>query len=69
VVNKGSQSIGTEWGSKSCKHYQATTTQGGSTGTMDMWFYKGILMKMVVSAGGLEMTMTLSDTNVNVITG
>jgi hypothetical protein len=69
VVNKGSQSISTEWGSKSCKHYQATTTQGGSTGTMDMWFYKGILMKMVVSAGGLEMTMTLTDTNVNEITG
>ncbi len=69
VVNKGSQSISTEWGTKSCKHYEVTTTQGGTTGTMDMWFYQGILMKMVISAGGMEMTMTLTDTNVNVITG
>ena len=29
VVDKGSQSISTEWGSKSCKHYEVTTSEGG----------------------------------------
>ena len=69
VVDKGSQSISTEWGSKSCKHYEVTTSEGGMTSTMDMWIYKGILMKMVMAVGDMDMTMTLTDTNVNEITG
>jgi hypothetical protein len=69
-TDKGTQSISTKWGSISAHHYTVVDEETpGLTITTDFWVKDGILLKSVQVATGITTTMTLTATNITMITG
>ncbi|MCE5295625.1 MAG: hypothetical protein LLG16_00790 [Euryarchaeota archaeon] len=67
ISDKGYQSISTNWGTMITHHYQMTYSEGGSDVTVDIWIYKGMLIRMSAGSGGSDVTMELTDTNISEI--
>jgi len=66
----GAESVSTKWGSLSATHYTVVDqTTPGLTITTDAWVKDKVLLKLVQIATGTTTTMTLTDTNITMITG
>jgi hypothetical protein len=66
VIKVGTESISTNWGSRSADHY--TITVSGSLGTIEIWVRSGIALKAQSTVMDQTMTVTLTDTNISQIT-
>ena len=66
VTKVGTETISTEWGSRSADHY--TITVSGSSGTIEIWVRSGIALKAQSTVMDQTMTVTLTDTNISQIT-
>ena len=70
VTDRGTDSISTKWGTKTTRHY--TVVDNSSPGlsiTTDLWILDKILLKSVQTISGATITLSLTDTNISVITG
>jgi hypothetical protein len=65
---QGKAVVSTNWGNRNCDHYHITYNSGDTSGTMDMYLYGNVLLKMDVSGSGTSMSMTLTGTNVSLVT-
>jgi hypothetical protein len=66
----GTESVSTKWGSASATRYTVVDqTTPGLTITTDVWVKDKVLIKLVQVATGVTTTMTLTDTNIKMITG
>jgi hypothetical protein len=66
VVKVGTETLSTNWGSRSADHYRITVS--GSPGTIDMWIRSGIAMKFQLTSTSATTAWTLTDTNISLIT-
>lgn len=66
VKNYKIEELGTEeFLGKECKKYRSETNQNGVNATATTWIWKGLPLKSVVSAGGMNMTMTVTEIKEN----
>ena len=50
---------------KKCKKYSYETSQRGQANTVTAWVWKGIMLKQVASANGMDMTIEVTDIQEN----
>ncbi|MFA5312815.1 MAG: hypothetical protein WC375_05770 [Methanomassiliicoccales archaeon] len=66
---RGTQTITVNWGTITADHYQIAYSEGAAETTSDLWFYKGMMIKMTAGSGWSEMTIEMTDTNITDLTG
>ncbi len=68
MTDHGTDSISTNWGSRTANHYQISYSGEYGSWSGDVYIYAGVLLKMEIEQSGMTLTMTLVDTNLEEIT-